>query len=54
MKNLVSILILGLSISLVSFAAKEVKSIAYELPVDKVVHYLPAKDEDIEKWLKNI
>ena len=52
MKSLVSILILGLSMSLVSFAIKEVKPIWYDLSVDKVVHYLPAKDEDIEKWLK--
>lgn len=52
--NLVSILLLGLSISSVLFSTKEIKPIEYDLPVDKVVHYLPAKDEDIEKWLKNI
>ena len=52
MKSLVSILILGLSMSLVSFSTEEAKPIAYDLPVDKVVHYLPAKDEDVEKWLK--
>ena len=52
MKSLVSILILGLSMSLVSFSTKEMKPIEYDLPVDKVVHYLPAKDEDVEKWLK--
>ena len=52
MKRLVSILILGLSMSLVSFATEEAKPIWHDLPVDKVVHYLPAKDEDVEKWLK--
>lgn len=52
--SLVSILLLGLSISFVSFGTKEIKPIEYDLPVDKVVHYLPAKDEDVEKWLKNI